>query len=376
MLAQPVSAGQNPTLFYFKFYNITISIQRNQLYPGEYIMKKTILIPGGAGYIGSHTAYLMSQLGHKVIILDKLLHGQTFNHRWATLIKADFADEQILDQIFTNHQIDAVMHFAAFIEVGESVKRPKDFYKNNVIKTLKLLHAMLEHNVKKIVFSSSCAIYGNPVKIPMDETHAANPMNPYGKNKLTVEFALQDYAQSYGLQYVSLRYFNASGAMPSQGLGEQHNPETHIIPLMLRAIKNNGAFKIFGTNYNTHDGSCLRDYIHVRDLAQAHVLAYQYMQETGKSNFFNLGSEKGYSVKEMVDSAQKICKQKMNIQICDRRPGDADTLVADSTKIKNVLGWKPEFSNLDFILQSAWEWENRDEGKLNIHIPIRPEITK
>ncbi len=329
-------------------------------------MKKTILIPGGAGYIGSHTAYLMYKLGHKVIVLDKLLHNQKFNHPWATLIKADFADEQILDQIFTNYDVDAVMHFAAFIEVGESVKKPKEFYINNVIKTLRLLNAMVEHNVKKFVFSSSCAIYGNPIQIPMDETHPANPINPYGKNKLSVEFALQDYAHSYGLQYVSLRYFNASGAMPENGLGEQHNPETHIIPLMLRAIKNNKTFKIFGTDYNTQDGSCVRDYIHVLDLAQAHVLAYQYMQETRRSNFFNLGSEKGYSVKEMVNLAEKICGKKMNIEFCDRRAGDADILIADSTKIKTVLGWQPKYSNLNNILQSAWDWENRSEVELSV----------
>lgn len=322
-------------------------------------MKKTILVTGGAGYIGSHTAYLMTKLGYKVIIIDKLLHGQNFNHSWATLIKADFSDEQVLDSIFSEHKIDAVLHFAAFIEVGESVKRPKDFYDNNVVKTLKLLSKMLEYDVKKIVFSSSCAIYGTPQKLPLNENHPAAPINPYGKNKLTVEFALQDYAQSYGLQYISLRYFNAAGALPEQELGEQHNPETHIIPLMLRAIKNNIPFKIFGADYNTPDGTCIRDYIHVLDLAQAHVLAFEYMNETGKSDFFNLGSEKGYSVKEMISATEKICGLKMNIQICDRRPGDADILVADSTKIKNILGWKPKYSNLDSILQSAWEWETK-----------------
>jgi UDP-glucose 4-epimerase len=325
-------------------------------------MKKTILVTGGAGYIGSHTSYLMAKLGHKVIILDRLLHGQNFNHTWANLIKADFSDEQVLDSIFQENKIDAVLHFAAFIEVGESVKRPKDFYDNNVIKTLKLLSKMLEYDVKKFVFSSSCAIYGTPQKLPLDENHPAVPINPYGKNKLAIEFALQDYTQSYGLQYVSLRYFNASGAMPEQGLGEQHNPETHIIPLMLRAIKNKNPFKLFGSNYNTPDGTCIRDYIHVLDLAQAHVLAFEYMLETSKSDFFNLGSETGYSVKEMVKAAEKICGLNLNIQICDRRPGDADILIADSTKIKNVLGWKPKFSNLDSILQSAWAWENKAGG--------------
>jgi len=322
-------------------------------------MSKTILIPGGAGYIGSHTSYLMYKAGYKIIIIDKFVHNQTFNQPWATLIQGDFADEEILHKVFTQNQIDAVMHFAAFIEIGESVKRPKDFYENNVVKTLKLLDLMLQHDVRKIVFSSSCAVYGNPIKIPMNETHPFAPMNPYGKNKLSVEFVLQDYAQSYGLQYVSLRYFNAAGAFPEQNLGEQHNPETHIIPLMLRAIKNGTEFKIFGTDYNTLDGTCIRDYIHVLDIAQAHVLALQYLQETEKSDFFNLGSEKGYSVQQMVQMAQDVCKSKMNFKVFDRRPGDVDTLIADSTKIKNVLGWKLKYSDLNLILQSAWKWENK-----------------
>jgi len=300
-------------------------------------MAKTILIPGGAGYIGSHTGYLMSQLGYKVIIVDELLHGQSFGHKWATLIQADFADEAVLHQIFSENKIEAVMHFAALIEIGISVVHPKKFYENNVIKTLKLLEMMQQYDVKKIVFSSSCAVYGRPVKIPMDENHPFAPINPYGKNKLSVEFALQDYAAAYGLRYVSLRYFNAAGAMSEVGLGEQHNPETHIIPLMLRAIKNKKAFKIFGNDYNTEDGTCVRDYIHVRDIAQAHVLALQYLEQTNKSDFFNLGSEKGYSVKEMVSAAEKVCNQEMNIKLCERRPGDVDTLIADSSKVKKIL---------------------------------------
>ena len=220
-------------------------------------MSKTILIPGGAGYIGSHTAYLMSKLGYKVIIVDKLLHGQPFKHSWATLIKEDFADETILKNIFETYKIDAVMHFAAFIEIGESVKRPMDFYENNVIKTLKLLKLMIKYEIKKMVFSSSCAVYGIPTKIPIDESCSYLPINPYGKNKLSVEFALQDYSKSYNLQYVSLRYFNAAGSLSKKNLGEMHIPETHIIPLLLRAIKNGSIFNIFGEDYNsvnTRDG--------------------------------------------------------------------------------------------------------------------------
>ncbi len=322
-------------------------------------MSKIILIPGGAGYIGSHTSYLMHKLGYKIIILDKFVHNQTFNQPWAKLIKADFADQKVLDQIFTENKIDAVMHFAAFIEVGESVKKPKEFYENNVVKTLNLLNTMIKHDVKKLVFSSTCAIYGNPTKIPMNEKHQFDPVSPYGKNKLTVEFALKDYSNAYGLQYVSLRYFNAAGALAQENLGEQHNPETHIIPLMLRAIKNKTEFKIFGTDYNTPDGTCVRDYIHILDIAQAHVLALQYLEKTNESNFFNLGSEKGYSVREMINAAEKICNEKMNIKICNRRPGDVDTLIADSTKIKNMLGWKAKYSDLNNILKSAWEWEQR-----------------
>ena len=327
-------------------------------------MKKTILVLGGAGYIGSHTAHLLYQKGYNVLILDKLIHGQPFAHKWATLIKADFADEEVLKKIFSEYQIEAVMHFAAFIEVGISVKKPAEFYENNVIKTIKFLDFMLKHGVKKFIFSSSCAIYGNPVKIPMNEKHPFDPISPYGKNKLAVEFVLQDYAIAYGLQYVSLRYFNAAGADPQNGLGEQHNPETHIIPLMLRAIKNNKTFKIFGTNYNTPDGTCVRDYIHIKDLANAHLLGLEYLNSTGtlsvfsnKSDYFNLGTGRGYSVKEMTQEAQKVCNKEMLIQTCDPRPGDVDTLIADNKKAKTILGWEPQNSDLENILRSAWEWE-------------------
>jgi len=321
-------------------------------------MSKTILIPGGAGYIGSHTAYLLTQKGYKVIILDKLIHNQKFDHKWTTLIKEDFSNEEILDKIFRIHKIDAVMHFAAFIEVGESVKKPQDFYHNNVIKTIKLIDSMIKHKVKNFIFSSSCAVYGEPVKTPMDEGNPLDPISPYGKNKLAVEFALQDYSKAYDFRYISLRYFNASGAMPEAGLGEQHDPETHIIPLMLRAIKHKTTFKIFGTDYCTPDGSCIRDYIHVLDIADAHVLALEHLEKTGKSDEFNLGSGKGFSVKEMVNYAEKACGQKMKIREEARRPGDPAILLADPSKAKKVLGWQTPNSNLENIIQSALEWED------------------
>lgn len=379
-------------------------------------MKKTILVVGGAGYIGSHTAYLLEQAGFQVIILDNLLHGQAphpsirlssehrcfppfgtmFLHRdercqeigtsgveeldrtcienpfvpiensknssggksnGSTFIKADFADHQVLSTIFSSHNIHAVMHFAAFIEVGESVKRPADFYHNNVTKTLQLLDVMRQYDVNKFIFSSSCAVYGIPQQLPLTETHPFAPINPYGKNKLVIEYALQDYATAYGLQSVSLRYFNAAGALPELGLGEQHQPETHVIPLLLRSIKNKTQFNIFGDQYPTRDGTCVRDYVHVLDIAQAHVLALHYLDVTGKSDAFNLGSETGYTVRELIMHAQSVAQLPVTADVCPARAGDVPVLVADATKAKTVLGWKPEHSDINNIMKSAWQWE-------------------
>lgn len=320
--------------------------------------QKTVLIVGGAGYIGSHTSWLLHKQGYKIVVLDSFLHNQNFNQPWAKLVKSDFADTQTLNHIFTNHEIDCVMHFAAFIEVGESVKKPKEFYQNNVIKTLTLLNTMVEHGVKKIIFSSSCAVYGVPQKLPLEETHPLNPINPYGKNKLAVEYALQDYSSAYDLRYVSLRYFNASGALPEMGLGEQHVPETHIIPLLLRAAKNNSVFNIFGDDYTTTDGSCIRDYVHVLDIARAHVFAYQHIESGNESNYFNLGSETGFSVIQLINAAEKICNTKIKIQLHPRRTGDVAALIANSSKAESLLGWRPQHSDIQSILQSALSWEN------------------
>jgi UDP-glucose-4-epimerase len=312
-----------------------------------YNMAKTILVLGGAGYIGSHTSYLLAKQGYKVIIIDKFVHNQVFTA--STVIKEDFAHEETLNHIFSTCNIDAVMHFAACIEVGESVKNPQRFYDNNVVKTIKLLDIMLKHHVKKFIFSSSCAIYGEPIKVPMDETHPFKPISPYGKSKLAIEFVLQDYAHAYGLNYVSLRYFNAAGALPEAGLGEQHNPETHVIPLMLRAMKNQTPFKIFGTDYATPDGSCIRDYIHVLDIAQAHVLALHHPT----SDVFNLGSGKGFSVKEMINAVERLYGNNMIIQEEKRRAGDPPVLLANPEKAHKILAWQPLHSDLNNILQSA-----------------------
>ncbi len=325
----------------------------------EISMKKTILVLGGAGYIGSNTAYLLNQRGYEIIIIDKLIYKQKFDHDFAKLIVGDFADTNLLESVFEKYKIDAVMHFAAFIEVGVSVTNPAEFYDNNVVKTIKFLDTMIKHGVKNFIFSSSCAVYGNPVKVPIDEAHPYAPISPYGKNKLIVEYVLQDYAQAYDLKYISLRYFNAAGADPKNNLGEQHIPETHIIPLLLRAIKNKKTFKIFGDDYNTPDGTCIRDYIHVKDLALAHLLAFEYLIKEKKSQVFNLGTGHGYSVKELITAAEKEAGQEANIEVFARRAGDVDTLIADNKKIKSILNWEPSYSNLENIIHSALEWENR-----------------
>jgi UDP-glucose 4-epimerase len=324
-------------------------------------VKNTILILGGAGYIGSHTACLMANLGYEIVIIDKFIHAQCFSPRWATIIKDDFANKDVLRRIFSSYKIMAVFHFAAFIEVGESVKNPSGFYQNNVGKTLQLLETLLEFKVKYFIFSSSCAVYGEPIKIPMSEDHPKNPVSPYGRGKLAVEFILQDYANAYDFKFVSLRYFNAAGSAYESGLGEQHKPETHLIPLLLRSILNKKIIQIFGSDYNTPDGTCIRDYIHVLDIAKAHILALEYLKFGGKSDVFNLGTGRGYTVKQVIQTAEKTCKQSANIKLEKRRPGDSMALVADSSKVKEILGWTPRNSELSNILTSALLWENRNK---------------
>lgn len=338
----------------------------NSIINGE-IMKKTVLLTGGAGYIGSHTAYLLHTLGYQVIILDSLLHNQSFMHPWAQLIKADVADVGILASIFKTNQIHAVMHFAGFIEVGESVKRPADFYRNNVTNSLILLDVMREHGIKNFIFSSTCAVYGNPVHIPMAEDHPFAPVSPYAKTKLVVEYALQDYAQAYDLRYVALRYFNAAGVQPEQNLGECHEPETHVIPLLLRSIKNNKPFTIFGSDYNTPDGTCIRDYVHVCDIAQAHVQALEYLDAGNSSDVFNLGTGTGYSVRQLVDVASKVCGKNPELIVQSARAGDSSVLVANAQKARKILNWVPEHSGLENIITTAWRWEQRNKNKEVLH---------
>lgn len=322
----------------------------------SFLMSQTILVTGGAGYIGSHTALYLAHKGYDVIILDNLSQTKKFHQSWAKFIKGDFADKNLLEDIFSKNKIDAVMHFAASIEVGESVKDPLKFYINNVTKTLDLLEIMLKHKVKKFIFSSSCAVYGIPEFLPLTENHKKNPVSPYGQCKLMVENILKDFDTAYNLKFVSLRYFNAAGSINEYNLGEKHNPESHIIPLLFNSSNLDLPFKIFGTDYPTKDGSCIRDYLHVWDIASAHYKAIEFLDNGYDSDFFNLGTGNGYSVKEIIQEVENLLEKKINTIETDRRLGDPPILVADATKAYKLLDWKPEHSSLKNILQSAYKF--------------------
>jgi len=325
------------------------------LFSESILMSNTILVTGGAGYIGSHTVLYLLKKGYQVIVLDDLSQGQEFNLS-CNFIKGDFADKNLLEQIFTQNKIDAVMHFAAFIEVGESVKDPLKFYINNVTKTLTLLEVMLKHKIKKFIFSSSCAVYGIPEFLPLTEDHPKNPVSPYGQCKLMVENILKDFDTAYGLKFVSLRYFNAAGSINEHNLGERHSPETHIIPLIFKSIESGFAFKIFGADYSTRDGSCIRDYLHVWDIASAHYKALEYLNANNNSDFFNLGTGTGYSVKEIIQAVEILLDKKVITLETDRRLGDPPILVADATKAHKILDWQPLHSSLEEILKSAYNF--------------------
>lgn len=327
-------------------------------------MEPTILITGGAGYIGSHTAFYLSQKGYKIIILDNFSQNQDFNISWAKVIKSDFSDEKTLERIFSQNKIDAVMHFAAFINVSESVKSPAKYYINNISKTINLLDKMIEHNIKKFIFSSSCAVYGNPCFLPLTENHPLNPITPYGKSKLIIENILKDMNNAYGMQFVCLRYFNAAGALPEYNLGEQHLEEGHLIPSLIRSSYMNKPFSVYGNDYPTKDGTCIRDFIHVLDIAEAHWLALKHLTENKPSDFFNLGTGNGFSIKEIIQSIENISRSKINIIYSKKRQGDPPTLIADASKASTILNWNPKFSDLEFIIRSALAFEYKNK-KIN-----------
>ena len=313
----------------------------------------SIIVTGGAGYVGSHIAWLLAQQGYHVIIIDNFIHNQHFNPAWATVYRNDFADIEVLKELFTKHYVSAVIHCAGFIEVGQSVKDPALFYENNVAKTIALLQTMMAYGIKHFIFSSSCAVYGNPEHIPMTEEHPQKPLSPYGKTKAMVEALLPDFAQAYGLKYVSLRYFNVAGAFPEEGLGECHTPETHIIPLLLDAALEQKPFTLFGNDYATKDGTPVRDYVHVRDIAQAHILALHHLLKGLPSEVFNIGIGHGYTVKELVSAVQEVCRAPITTSVQKRRQGDAPILLADATRARTILQWQPLYSELSFILKSA-----------------------
>ncbi|MGZ5016327.1 MAG: UDP-glucose 4-epimerase GalE [Methylobacter sp.] len=320
---------------------------------------KTVLVVGGAGYIGSHMVWLLGQKGVNVVTLDNLSSG----HRDAVLhgqfVHGDIADRLILDKVFREHKFNAVMHFASFIQVGESMQDPAKYYQNNFTNTLNLLNAMLTYGVDKFIFSSTAAIFGEPEYVPIDEAHPKRPINPYGCSKLMVEQALADYDRAYGLKSVCLRYFNASGAHPDSLLGERHDPETHLIPLVLQAASGRRPhITVFGRDYDTPDGTCIRDYIHILDLAEAHWLALQYLQSTGESAAFNLGNGNGYSVESVIQAARRVTGKIIPVLEGQRREGDPARLVANADKIKQQLGWQPAYADLDVIVKHAWQWES------------------
>lgn len=319
-----------------------------------------ILIVGGAGYIGSHVNKELNKRGYDTVVFDNLIYGHREAVKWGIFEYGDLHDTARLEQIFNTYDIDSVFHFAAFAYVGESVEKPSKYYNNNVAATLNLLDVMVRHNVKYFVFSSTCATYGQPETMPITEDMAQKPINPYGASKLMVERILEDYEHAYGLNSVCLRYFNAAGDDPDAEIGEMHDPETHIIPLVLdAAIGKRKSIKVFGMDYPTRDGSCIRDYIHVLDLADAHIRALDYMKKTNKSNRFNLGTSNGTSVIEIIDAAKKVTGREIAVEYVERRAGDPAELIGGNEKAREILGWNPKFSDIDTILKDAWKWHQK-----------------
>jgi UDP-glucose 4-epimerase len=325
-----------------------------------------VLVTGGAGYIGSHCVLALLDRGYEVLVLDNLVYG----HRdfltdilQVDWLEGDVTDRVLLDQIFTNHKIGAVFHFAAYAYVGESVKLPGKYYRNNVTGSLTLLEAMVDHNIPYFIFSSTCATYGIPQAIPITENHPQNPINPYGQSKLMVEKILKDFDGAYNLRSVIFRYFNAAGADPLGRLGEDHDPETHLIPLVFyTALGKRPAISIFGTDYPTPDGTCIRDYIHVMDLAEAHILGLEYLLAGQSSDVFNLGNGSGFSVRQVIEQGQHICGIPIKVKETERRSGDPPVLVGSSTKAMSLLGWRPKYGDLRQIMADAWRWHQGRHG--------------
>ena len=315
-----------------------------------------VLVTGGAGYIGSHACKALAASGHEPVAFDNLSEGHRWAVKWGPLEEGDVTDPARLAEVFNLHRPEAVMHFAARAYVGESVTDPERYYRNNVAGTLCLLGAMRSRGVSGFVFSTTCATYGEPLRSPIAEDHPQNPVNPYGRSKLTVEHILRDYAHAYGLKAIALRYFNAAGADPDGEIGEGHEPETHLIPLVLEAAKSEQAITIFGEDYATADGTCIRDYTHVADLAAAHVLALEKLANGAGFSAYNLGTGLGLSVREVIDVAQQVTGRSVKALVGPRRPGDPPILVADGSLAQRELGWRPAHSSPSEMVRSAWTW--------------------
>lgn len=321
-----------------------------------------VLVCGGAGYIGSHINKQLNREGYETVVFDNLTCGHREAVKWGTFVEGDLANETDIEAVFSAYKIDAVFHFAAYAYVGESVTEPEKYYYNNVANTLNLLKMMRRYGCKRIIFSSTCATYGEPERVPITEDMPQNPINPYGMTKLTVERILKDYQRAYGMQFAVLRYFNAAGADPDGEIGESHNPETHIIPLVLDAASGKREeIQVFGVDYDTPDGSCVRDYIHVTDLADAHIRALHYLEEGNPGDFFNLGNTIGTSVLEVVESVKRVTGREFKVTLSDRRRGDPAKLVGSSDKARKVLGWEPKYGGIDRIVAHAWKWHENAE---------------
>ncbi|MCM0605520.1 MAG: UDP-glucose 4-epimerase GalE [Xanthomonadaceae bacterium] len=316
-----------------------------------------IIVTGGAGYVGSHAVKRLAHDGHEILVIDNLVHGHAEAVKWGDLEKIDLLNLEALTDALNQFEPESVLHFAAYAYVGESVREPVKYYENNVLGTLNLLKAMKSAKCSKLVFSSTCATYGEPKIIPITESTPQHPINPYGQTKLMVEQILRDAHTAYGLESVSLRYFNAAGADPEGEIGENHHPETHLIPLTLQtALGKRAEIEVLGTDYPTADGSCIRDYIHVMDLAEAHVLALKYLEKKPGVHAFNLGTETGTSVLEIIKAAEKVSGKKLKVKHSPRRAGDPPVLVADASLAKRELGWKLQHSSIDHIIRDAWKW--------------------